>query len=717
MLLSLIIGIGAAVVAILVIVAVFAMRSRADSKVSHRKNHSFTAIDTVGVKSSVPDSPGATPSAVSGSQGGTGSPADNLSSRFTAIGAFAAFVFGILGIKAFKMQILDNQQFETQAKNNQYTTILTPAPRGGIYDQGGVQLVTNRSSLTILADSDVADDHDVVARLSALLGVPYNIVRRRILDASGGAQAQRVVASDARRRDIAFIAEHSDAFKGVSVQTRTVRHYPYGALAAHALGYAGAASESDLEIVSEGRNIQSGDDVGKSGVEAAYDSLLAGEHGQRKVIADANGNVREVVSEVQPTKGSDVYLNIIAPVQYLADQLLKDAIAPVDNTIGTGKGVAGAAVVMDITTGGIVAMASYPTYSPENFVGGISQDVWELYNTKESYYPLLNRVIAGAYPAASTYKSFTSLAGLKYGFADEKKEWDCGGSWDGFNSGDIQNCWNLSGHGPLDLRGGIVNSCDVVFYEIAKDFFYAGKTQGGTISDTAMQEEIAKFNFGKATGIDIEGEVVGRIPTPEWKKEAFRDQPEEAQWRGGDMTNMVIGQGYVLITPIQLAVAYGAIASGNLMKPRLIKEVRNSQGKSVVTFEPEVVGKPDIDPKYMAYVRDALHGVANENPGVSKYFAELGIDAAGKTGTAEVAGEKDTAWFACYGPYEKPKYVCACVVQQGGDSGAATPIGAELLAACLQYDAGELTEVGSVIASSGKYSEGESSSSGGARTD
>ena len=713
---ALIIGILAAVVVALVIVAIFAMRARSDSHVAHKKGHSFTSIDTI-IGTDVPTSEGGVAGSVqNSSQSVTGKPSEAVSDRFGVMGIFAAGVFGVLSIKAFIMQVLNNSTYASKAEDNRYSTVYTPAPRGGIYDIGGVQLVSNRASLTVLAEADVADDPDVIARLSAVLGIPRNVIKQRVNDSTGGAQAQRVVASDARRRDLAFIAEHSDAFNGVSIETRTVRQYPYGALAAHALGYTGTVSESDLENIPDGRNIQSSDEVGKSGVEATYDALLAGEHGQRQVVADANGNIREVVSEVQPSKGSDVYLSIAAPVQYQADLLLQQCIAPTDNTIGTGKGTTAAAVVMDVRTGGIVAMASYPTFNPETFVGGINQDDWDLYNTTESHYPLLNRAIAGAYPAASTYKAFTALAGLKYGFASDEDTWVCTGSWDGFGSGDVQNCWNLYGHGGLDLRGGIVNSCDVVFYEIAKDFFYAGKSQGGNIPDTAMQDEIAKYHFGQLTGIDIDGEVAGRIPTPEWKAANFKNEPEEASWLGGDMTNMVIGQGYVLITPLQLAVAYGAIATGKIMKPHLLQEVRNSKGEVVVSFESQVVDEPDVDKDNLDYVRDALHGVAQENTTLAQMFAEYDVDAACKTGTAEVAGQEDSAWFACYGPYDDPHYVCTVVVEEGGGgSSTASPIGGALLAAALQYEQGTLTDVGTIAASSGKSVEGSHESS--ARTD
>ena len=670
-----------------------------------------TSIESVGIDSSLPEE--ATKRVRSDTTSGKIS--EVVHPRFVAMGVLAAAIFGSLSVKLWSMQVLSSDQYQSRARRNKYSIVSTPAPRGLIYDADGLVLVKNRTVLTVLADAQVADDHDVLMRLSAVLGIPFNIVRQRIQNQSSGAQSQRVVASDARLRDVAFIAEHSDAFEGVTVQERTVRTYPYGALAAHVLGYTGAVSDAEMENAPEHRDIELGDTVGKSGVEAYYDNVLAGEHGQRRVIADSQGRVVEVESETPALRGSDLYLTIKAPVQYVADVALAELIAP-QGIIGEGRGVGGAVVAMDVTDGSILAMASYPTFAPETFTGGIAQEVWNIYATEESYYPLLNRAISGTYPAASCYKAFTSLAGLKYGFADDKREWNCTGAWDGYHSGDIQHCWNLYGHGDLNLHQGIVVSCDVVFYEIAKDFFYAGTTAGGTISDTAMQEEIAKFGFGKQTGIDLSGEESGRIPTPEWKAVHWSDVPTEGQWRGGDLTNLVIGQGDVLVTPLQMAVAYGGVATGKLMRPHLLKEVRNTTDKAAIVFEPEVVSEPDVEQKNLDIVRDALKYVASDSDKLVSAFAEAGVDVnliGSKTGTGEVAGKGDVAWYVCYYPSTDPKYLVAtCIEQGGGGAQVAGPVGARVMGAILANAAGALDEVGVIAGSSGKSVEVSAGSAG-----
>lgn len=707
MLAAIIAAVIAALVAIVVVVLVFFIRSRSAAPKTGQVKQ-VQQLDTVGVGSSPLSKKSAARSALEGevrvSDGPTATknPADGLSRRFAGLGVATAAILGTIAARLWTMQVMSGAEYSDEAESNLYTTVSTPAPRGCVYDATGIALVSNRASQTVLADPDVADNNDVVRRLSAVLGVPVNIVRQRINNTASGAQSQRVVADDVRLRDVAFISEHADAFPGVSIESRTVRDYPYGALAAHALGYTGTPTEEQLEALREGRTIEATDSIGMSGIEQYYDDVLAGDHGQRRVMVDAQGNVVSVTSETQPAKGSDVYLSLIASAQYKADSLLASTIAP-SGDIGTGHGVAGAIVAMDVRDGSVLVMSSYPTFDPSDFTGGIPQDIWDLYNTDESHAPLNNRTVNGQYAAASTYKAFTSMAGLNYGFATYSTTWNCTGSWDGFGSGDVQMCWDHNGHGVLDLHGGIVHSCDTVFYEIAKAFYDHGPNGTGEISETALQDYLALYNFGKATGIDVSNESVGRIPTPAWKAEQWRNVPSEAQWRGGDYTNMIIGQGDVLVTPMQIAVAYGAIATGKLMKPHLLKEVRNSQGDVVYTVQPEEIGTPDVNNDHLAYVREGLRGVITDNAAVAEAFSAQGIEAAGKSGTAEHTNTEDDAWFAAYVPYDDPRYVCCCIIEQGGGGSAvAAPIVAEVLGSIMRAEAGQAEDVGRVAASSGR---------------
>ncbi len=679
-------------------VVIFRVRSQSSrTRTSDRMR--VKSVTSVGIAAETPKTSNTSGSGVS--FGGSSVNPDSLRNRFLAVGVLAAGVFGALGVRLFGLQILDSATYSEEAQENLYTTVSTPAPRGVIYDSQGVALVTNRQVQTVLADADVAENSDVLLRLSSLLGIPYEIVRSRILDSSSGAQSQRVVASDVKLRDIAYISEHRDAFPGITTQVRTTRTYPYGALAAHVLGYTGTASEDDLNNAAEGRGIQSGDAVGKSGVEQTYDALIAGDHGQRILVTDASGAVQQVVAETDPSKGNDVYLTIDARVQHVADVALQEAVTG-------GTGTAAACVVIDVQTGGIVAMSNYPTYEPERFIGGISQDTWDAYQTEESHYPLMNRAIAGTYPAASCFKAFTGLAGLTYGFADTTRTWDCTGTWTGFGDEFPQKCWLETGHGYITFREGVIESCDTVFYEIAKDFYNAR----GTIGNEAMQDFIKEFGYAASTNIDLSGEAEGRIPTPQWKQEYFRDVPEEAQWLPGDMSNMVIGQGYVLVTPIQVARAYAAVATGKLLRPHLLKEVRNSLGETVMSFETVEDYHPDVDESLLAVMQDALHGVATENSSVAADFGQYSWSAAAKTGTGEVAGKQDMAWFSCYAPYEEPRFALSLCLEEGG-SGSTTgsPIAARIMDAAIRSLDGSLDEQITAIPATGVNEQSSSSSS------
>lgn len=670
------------IIAIAALLVFFRMRARGSSKHASRP----APVSSIGGSSSPFVVKGGNAAKTQHQASGV-SLQERLKSRFLAIGVLAAAIFGSLAAKLWSMQVLSSDQYLQEAQENLLTTIKTPAARGRIFDAEGFQLVGNETVPTILADVGVSEDRAVMQRLSALLGVPYNVVRARIKDTSGGAQALREVADGVPMRSIAFISEHPEAFPGVTVQDRTHRIYPYGALASQVLGYTGTASSDDLDNVPDGLDYQSGDEVGKSGIEHAYEKVLFGAHGERVVVADVDGLVREVRSETDPTQGNDVHLTLSARVQKVAEDALAAMIAP-DGAIGTGKGVAGACVAMEVDTGDIVAMANFPTFTPESFVGGISQEAWDRFNAESSHYPLMNRCIAGTYPAASTFKAFTGLAGLHYGFADSTRTWDCSGEWTGFGEEYPQHCWDLDGHGEITFRTGVVVSCDIVFYNIAKDFYDARDS----IGIDAMQDYIRNFGLGRKTGIELSGEAEGVIPTPEWKAEAFKDAPENAQWLPGDMSNMVIGQGDVLVTPIQIAVGYAGVATGKLPTPNLLKQVCNSAGDVVVTHTPSSSAVPEVTEEQLSVMRDALHGVSEGDSTVHSIISEYGYECGCKTGTGEAFSRADNyAWFVLYAPYDDPKYVVSCLIEEGGGGAqAAAPVAAEVMDACLKYGEGAL---------------------------
>ena len=265
----------------------------------------------------------------------------------------------------------------------------------------------------------------------------------------------------------------------------------------------------------------------------------------------------------------------------------------------------------------------------------------------------------------------------------------------------------IAGEEGICSGWGVATS-SISYYDIGYKFWDAAANKGK--SATLLQDFLKRYRLDQTTGIDLNGETSGRIPTPEWKQEYYRDTPEDAQWKGGDYTNMCIGQGYVLVTPMEIAVAYGAIASGNIVKPHLLKEVRNAGGDVALTYQPQVLDTPDVSMADLAVVRNALRGVTTDHEEIAKLFTEQGIDpdtGACKSGTAEYTDMEDTAWFACYAPYDDPKYVIACVVEHGGGgSSVAAPIGAQVMAAALSSTNASDGEVGDIAGSSGKSEAG-----------
>ncbi len=461
MLVAIIVAVLAAVVVIVAVAAALALRARKETP-SVGRAKGVSELSTVGVGSSPFERRSKAQAAregdvtVASSEPGAASkkPSDELGRRFAGLAAAAVAIFGALSAKLWSMQIAGSEAYAQAAEENLYTTVKTPAPRGCIYDTNGEALVVNRPSQTVVADPEVADNRDVVRRLSTVLGLPANVVLQRINDAAAGAQSLRVVGEDVRLRDVAFIAEHADAFPGITVEERSQREYPYGALAAHVLGYTSMATPESLENQAAGRDVLAIDTIGSAGVEATYDAYLSGEHGESQVMVDANGRRISVMSDIKDTKGNDLYLTIDARAQYVADAALAKLIAPSGGVIGTGKGSKGAVVALDVTDGSVLVMASFPTFDPTNFTGSIPTELWDKYQEKGAYAPLNNNVVSGQFMAASTFKAFTSLAGLEYGFATEGSSWNCTGKWDGFGTGDVQRCWKHDGHGDARSARG-----------------------------------------------------------------------------------------------------------------------------------------------------------------------------------------------------------------------------------------------------------------------
>ena len=580
--------------------------------------------------------------------GGSDSSAETTTQgRLVGQAAVSGGIIAVLLAKLWSMQLLSSDQYTQQAESNRTRTVSVPAPRGRILDRNGKEIVGNRSSLTVLAEADVADDDIELRLIGNLIGMPALAVKRKVQDSSAGAQSLRSVAVDVSRRVVAFLGEHPTVFPGVSVDQRTQRSYPYGSLAAHVVGYTGTVTSDQLNSTDssdEGAvHYSSGDTVGQSGVELQYESVLQGVAGEQTVYVDVHGNVLDYSSSV-PAEES-----IVKVVEYQQK---------------AGYSATGAcAVAIDCTNGEVIAMASYPTYNPSIFVGGISTSDWESLQSEGANYPLMNRAIAGQYPSGSIIKALTTLAALSYGIATASSSWYCTGWWTGFGDAYPMKCWWTSGHGEMNLVTGITYSCDVVFYEIGKGFFYDKDHPEG------MQETFKKFGLGSLTGIDLPSEAQGRVPDAEWKWNYWSSATDEQRtWQGGDNANLSIGQGDLLVTCMQMVDAYAGIANrGPIYKPHVLKSVKSATGSgTVIDYNPEVIITADEESDYLDIVDQGLSGVVyQESVTQAAHWNNLDVAVRGKTGTAEQTSVGEpVGWFMAFVPAENPKYAVGANVDK-----------------------------------------------------
>lgn len=607
---------------------------------------------------------GGTPRASGGSEN---SPSSHFKSRINATGIFAGTVIGALFMRLWNMQVISSSSYTEQAEKNRTRSISTHAARGRILDRNGAVLVGNRPSLVVLAEQSVLEDEAELHILAALIGIPKAVLRLKIEDSSQGLQRGRVIAVDVSRRVVSFINAHPSLFDGVSIEARSQRSYPLGSLAGQVLGYTGIITSEQLKASQgnqdEGKiTYEPGDVVGQSGIEASYENVLQGIKGEQVVFVDADGNIVNHSSSVEPQSGSDVVLTLDADIQKAAEDSLSSTIKRLQEH-GKPDCFGGCAIAMDVTNGEIIAMASAPSFSPNMFVGGISSDDWDMLSSKSSHNPLLNRGIGGQYPSASTIKPLSALAALNEGIATPQSSYMCTGYWTGFGAAFGQYCWLHTGHGAMTLQTGITYSCDVVFYEVGKGFFYSSNKDG-------LQQMFKKWGLGSKSQIDLPGELQGRIPDEAWKREYFASYPDDAKaWQGGDNTNLAIGQGDLLVTPLQMLCVYAGIANrGSIPQPHLMKSIKStSNSGSIIDYKCSTRISVDEKDEYMDLIQRGLYGVIyEESQAQASHFTNMKEKVAGKTGTAETSHETPTGWFIAYAPYDKPRYVVASVLENSG---------------------------------------------------
>ncbi|HWH28111.1 MAG TPA: penicillin-binding transpeptidase domain-containing protein, partial [Mycobacteriales bacterium] len=581
-------------------------------------------------------------------------------------------------------------------------------------DVTGQPLVRNRTALVVSVNRGLLraqDDggDDVLARLGGLVGRSAQDLRQAITPCGGGVrppcwrgspyQPVPVAEFDAADADgvarVLTVEERREDFPGVSVDFRAVREHPGGESAAHVLGYLGPISSEEVGTAPYD-GVRPDALVGRAGVEASYDADLRGRDGVEQLEVDHLGAVTGRRTTTEPEPGATLVLSLHAGVQRAAEQALERAVARPRATPARGGGGqrlradSGAVVVMEARTGRVVALASHPTYDPTVFVGGASPAQYAALVDEARGAPLVSRTVQGAYAPASTFKVVTTAAAVQSGDYPLTGRYPCPGSYAPL--GGKRNFEGV-GMGDIDLRTALVRSCDTVYYAFAYEQWLrdGGNRPVQSPRDPVLAMATA-FGLGERTGVDLPGERRGTVPDRAWlrarweerradhcagadnpafdaeRRRANREYCEDGwRFRGGDAANVAVGQGDLLVTPLQLATVYAAVANGGtLLSPRVGRALVTPDG--VREIAPQVRGRVPVDQAVLAYVRDALAAVTTEGTAAGA-FAGLPLHVAGKTGTGEVAGKQDTSWFASYAPADDPQLVVVGVVSQGGTGG------------------------------------------------
>jgi len=574
------------------------------------------------------------------------------------MGGMALLLFAILIFRIWFLQVLSGDQYVAMAEDNRTRFILEEAPRGIIYDRNKVPLVENRAGLAVTVFPPALKDPETeLAELSKIIQVPVEEIQHQIDLHKDDTYRSVVVKKDITPEMKSYLIERIPLyFPGVDIKKFPLRDYPNGTLAAHVLGHVGQIDEQELaDPLYEG--YKAGDEIGKDGVEFQFDKYLKGIDGAREVEVDAAGRPKSDIRNITAQPGNNVVLSIDSKIQKGTEDALAWGIDLAHQKNYPASGAS--AVVMNPQTGEIVAMASLPTYDPKVWVGGMSDAAYQDLTAEGSGDPLLNRAISGQYPPGSTFKVITAIAGLQENIISQLTTFTCTGVWDELSQ--PFKCWGV--HGESDLKRAIIMSCDTYFYNVGY-LFYKANSQG-------MQNWARQMGLGKETGVDLPGEAVGRIPDPEWKARVGETDIDK-MWMPGNSVNFSIGQGDILVTPLQLATVYSEIANGGReVKPHVGMRVEDQvTGKPSVSLQPEGGMQLPVSTDTLKAVQEGLAGATATGTTVGDTWVGFNTPVSGKTGTAQVSGKSDYAWYAAYAPSNNPQYVVVVLIEQGGGGGS-----------------------------------------------
>jgi len=595
---------------------------------------------------------------------------------------FAGFAiliaFSVLAARLVYLQVIKRDHYYTLAEANRISLLPVVPNRGLIWDRNNEVLAANYSAYTLeVTPARVKNLDAVLEELNTIVEIQPRDKRRfkRLMEESKNFESLPI-RNRLTEEEVARFAVNRYRFPGFDIRPRLFRNYPQGDVASHAIGYIGRINDADLKRIDDAdltSNYRGTDHIGKLGIEGGYENELHGSTGSEQVEIDAGGRAMRSLATTAPVAGNNLTLTLDIKLQKIAEEVF-----------GEGRG---SLVAIEPATGEILALVSKPGFDPNLFVDGIDPQNWDLLNNSVDK-PLLNRALRGAYPPGSTIKPFLALGALESGKRTPQQTISDPGV---FRLAGVAHYWNddkVGGHGLVDMRKSIVVSCDTYYYQLA--------------SETEI-DETSKFlrllGFGTKTGIDIDGELEGTLPSRQWKSNRFAKSTSEARkWYVGDSISAGIGQGYNSFTPMQLAHATATIANdGVAMRPRLVRHITDVATGNIKSTADLDVNKPTrlaLKPENIAFIKAALAAVPIEGTS-ARIFAHSGYVSAGKTGTAQVYGMKrgekyvagrvaerlrDHAWYIAYAPADKPTIALAVMVENGGmGAAAAAPIAKAVL--------------------------------------
>ncbi|MCX7770650.1 MAG: penicillin-binding protein 2 [Proteobacteria bacterium] len=565
---------------------------------------------------------------------------------------FSVLVLLLIGYY-WLLQIVRHAYYTELSEKSRIRNIKIVAPRGVIRDRNGVIIASSSPSFVLEIVREEVENKDL------LLNEIANILKKDVLELKNLYETKErvtprfypiILMENLSREEVVKIEAYKWKLKGAKISYRSERSYPFNDYCSHLIGYVSQITKEDIERL---KNKIYGAKIGKTGIESIFEDYLKGFDGVTKVEVDAYGRKQKVLYRLDPVSGGSIKLTIDWELQEIAEKSLGDKN--------------GAVVAISTKTGEVLALVSHPNFDPNLFVKGLDKDEWKKINNNP-FHPLQNKAIQGAYPPGSTFKIITAIAGLEEGVINEDTAFYCYGK-KRLGNRDFR-CWKDGGHGRVNIHKAMVESCDVFFYEVSLK-----------LGPDKIAHYARLFGFGEKTSIGLPGELSGNVPDSQWKKKRYKQI-----WYDGDTLPYGIGQGYLTVTPLQLALSYAAFANGgSLFKPIIVKEIETNDGKIIKEQIPSVRKHVNLNPKTIEIIRKALIGVVNEAGGTGYASRLNGIIVAGKTGTAQVRSFKerrklsgfhnDHAWFVGFAPaYDPEIVVCAFVMHGGHGGGVAAPI-------------------------------------------